>query len=55
MENRHKGIFEVFGGNLAYWVLPLVNTNNEKTMVQQSQCKNYLVVGQSPELNDKDF
>ena len=49
MENQHKEIFEVFGGNLAYRLLPLVNTNNENTVVRRSQCKNYLAVGQSPE------
>ena len=49
MENRHREISEVFGGNLPYWLLPLVNTNSENAMVQQSQCRNYLAVGQSPE------
>ena len=49
MENQHKEIFEVFGGNLAYWLLPLVNTNSKKSMVRQSQCRNYLAVGISPE------
>ena len=49
MENQHKEIFEVFGGNIAYWLLPLVNTNSENSMVRKSQCRNYLVVGQSPE------
>ena len=42
MENQHKEIFEVFGGNLAYWFLLLVNTNRENSMVRQSQCRNYL-------------
>ena len=41
MENQHKEIFEVFGGNLAYWFLLLVNTNRENSMVRQSQCKIY--------------
>ena len=49
MENQHKEIFEVFGDNLAYWRLTLVNTNSENSMVQQSQCGNYLAVGLSPE------
>ena len=48
MENRHKEVFQVFGGNLAYWALPLVNTNSENAMVQQSHCCYYLAVGQSP-------
>ena len=48
MENQQKKIFEVSGGNLAYWLLPLVNTNSENSMVWQSQCRNYLAVGQSP-------
>ena len=37
MENQQK-IFEVFGGNFAYWLLPLVNIKTENSMVQQSQC-----------------
>ena len=49
MENRQREMFEVFGGNLTYWLLPLVNTNSESAMVQQNQRKNYLAVGQSPE------
>ena len=49
MENRHREIFEVFEGNLAYWLLPLVNTNSENAVVRQSQCRNYLAIGQSPE------
>ena len=49
MENQHREIFEVFGGNLAYLLLPLINTNSENAMVRQSQCRNYLAVGQSPE------
>ena len=49
MEKQHKEIFEVFGGNSAYWLLPLVNTNSKKSMVQQSQCRNYLAIGISPE------
>ena len=49
MENQHKEIFEVIGGNLAYWLLPLVNTNIENSMARQSQCRNYLAVEQSPE------
>ena len=49
MENQHREIFEVFGGNVAYWLLPLTNTNSENAMVRQSQCRNYLAVGQSPE------
>ena len=49
MENRHREIFEVFGGNLAYWLLSLVNTNSENAMVRQSQCRNYLAVRQSTE------
>ena len=49
MENQYKEIFEVFGGNLAYWLLPLLHTNSENSMVQQSHCRNYLAVGQSPE------
>ena len=50
MGNQYKEIFEVFGGKLAYWLLPLVNTNSEHFMVQQSHCRNYLAVGQSPEI-----
>ena len=49
MENQHREIFGVFGGNVAYWLLPLANTNSENAMVRQSQCRNYLAVGQSPE------
>ena len=49
MENQHKEIFEVFGGNLAYWLLPLVNNNTGNSMVRQSQYRNYLALGQSPE------
>ena len=49
MEKQHKEIFEVFGGNLANWLLTLFNTNSENSMVRQSQCGNYLAVGQSPE------
>ena len=49
METRHREIFEVFGGNLTYWLPPPVNTNSENAMVQQIQCRNYLAVGQSPE------
>ena len=49
MENQHKEIFEVFEGNLAYWLLPLVNTNSENSMARQSQCRNCLAVEQSPE------
>ena len=33
IENQHKEIFEVFGGNSAYWLLPPVNTNSENSMV----------------------
>ena len=49
MENQHKEIFEVFRSNLAYWLLPLVNTNSENSMVRNIQCRNYLALGQSPE------
>ena len=49
IENQHKEIFEVFRGSLAYWLLPLVNTNSENSMVRQRQCRNYLAVAQSPE------
>ena len=48
MENRHKEIFQVFGGNLAYWPLPLVNTISENAMVRQSHYCYYLAVAQSP-------
>ena len=34
MENQHREIFEAFGGNLTYWLLPLVNTNSENAMVR---------------------
>ena len=47
IENQHKEIYEVFGGNVAYWLLPLINTNSENSMVRQSQCRNFLAVGQS--------
>ena len=49
MGNRHRELFELFGGKLPYWLLLLVNTNSDNAMVRQSQCKNYLAVGQSPE------
>ena len=48
MENQHKEIFE---GYLAYWLLPLPASSSSilDSMVQRSQCRNYLAVGQSPE------
>ena len=53
MENQHKIIFEVFEGNLAYWLLPLVDTNSKNSMVRQSQYRNYLAVGESPKNRTK--
>ena len=48
-EMGNRGLFEVFGGNLPYWPLPFVDSSIENAMVRQSQCKNYLAVGKSPE------
>ena len=49
MDDEYKENFEVPGGNLAYWLLLLVNTSIENSTVQKSQCGNYLEVGQSTE------
>ena len=51
--NQHKEIFEGFGGNLAYWLLPFVNTNTENSVVRQTIWQ--LGKVQKGEMNGRDF
>ena len=37
MGNRHRELFEVFGGKLAYWLLLLVNTNSDNSPTKPVQ------------------